>query len=71
MIDATLSEIRSIIQRRTELAVEDDQLHRRLLALLELDQSSRKSSRKMLSNTHRRMLFAEQKRCAYERGKAQ
>lgn len=71
MIDATLSEIRSIIQRRTELAVEDDQLHRRLLALLELDQSSRKSSRKMLSNTYRRMLFAEQKRCAYERGKAQ
>lgn len=70
-MDATIAEIRSIIQRRTELAVEDEQLYHRLLALLELDQSSRKSSRKMLSNTHRKMLFAEQKRYAYERGKAQ
>ena len=71
MIDTTISEIRSIVQRRRYLALEDERLHQRFLELLELNQGSRKSSRKMLSPESGKALFVSVKRKYHERSKAQ
>lgn len=70
-MDTTISEIRSIVQRRRDLALEDERLHQRFLELLELNLGTRKSSRDTLSRATGKALFADEKRKAHERGKAQ
>lgn len=70
-MDTTVSELRAIIQRRRELALEDDRLNQRFLELLELNQWTRKSSRDTLSPKSREALFAGVKRKSHERSKAQ
>ena len=69
-MDTTVAEIRSIVQRRRDLAIEDERLHQRFLELLELSKGARKSSRDTLSPKAGKALFASEKRKAYERSKA-
>ena len=58
-METTISEIRSIVQRRRELEIEDQRLYQRFLELLELNQGTRKPSRDRLSqNQGRRFLLA-------------
>ena len=66
----TISEIRSIVQRRRELEIEDQRLYQRFLELLELNQGTRKSSRDRLSPESGKALFAGLKRGSHERSKA-
>ena len=70
-MDATIAEIRSIVQRRRALALEDERLHQRFLELLELNQGPRKSSRDTLSPESGKAFFADVKRKSHERSKAQ
>ena len=69
-MDTTVAEIRSIVQRRRALALEDERLHERFLELLELSQGTRKPSRNTLSPESRKALFASVKRGSHERSKA-
>ena len=69
-MDTTVSEIRSIVLRRRELALEDERLFQRFLELLELHQGARKSSRDTLSPKAGKALFAGLKRGSHERSKA-
>ena len=39
-METTISEIRSIVQRRRELEIEDQRLYQRFLELLELNQGT-------------------------------
>ena len=48
-METTISEIRSIVQRRRELEIEDQRLYQRFLELLELNQGTRNPSRDRLS----------------------
>nr|DAT64596.1 MAG TPA: hypothetical protein [Caudoviricetes sp.] len=57
-METTISEIRSIVQRRRELEIEDQRLYQRFLELLELNQGTRKSSRDTLSPESGKALFA-------------
>ena len=66
----TISEIRSIVQLRRELEIEDQRLYQRFLELLELNQGTRKSSRDTLSPESGKTLFAGLKRGSHERSKA-
>ena len=68
-METTISEIRSIVQRRRELEIEDQRLYR-FLELLELNQGTRKSSRDRLSPESGKALFAGLKRGSHERSKA-
>lgn len=69
-METTISEIRSIVQRRRELEIEDQRLYQRFLELLELNQGARKSSRDTLSPEAGKAQFADVKRKAHERSKA-
>ena len=69
-METTISEIRSIVQRRRELEIEDQRLYQRFLELLELNQGARKSSRDTLSPKAGKALFAGLKRGFHERSKA-
>ena len=69
-METTISEIRSIVQRRRELEIEDQRLYQRFLELLELNQGTRKSSRHRLSPESGKALFAGLKRGFHERSKA-
>ena len=69
-METTISEIRSIVQRRRELEIEDQRLKQRFLELLELNQGARKSSRDTLSPESGKALFAGLKRGSRERSKA-
>lgn len=69
-METTISEIRSIVQRRRELEIEDQRLYQRFLELLELNQGTRKSSRDTLSPESGKALFAGLKRGFHERSKA-
>jgi hypothetical protein len=69
-METTISEIRSIVQRRRELEIEDQRLYQRFLELLELSQGTRKSSRDTLSPEVGKALFADVKRKSHERSKA-
>ena len=69
-METTISEIRSIVQRRRELEIEDQRLYQRFLELLELNQGTRKSSRDRLSPESGKELFAGLKRGFHERSKA-
>ena len=69
-METTISEIRSIVQRRRELEIEDQRLYQRFLELLELNQGTRKSSRDRLSPESGKALFAVLKRGFHERSKA-
>lgn len=69
-METTISEIRSIVQRRRELEIEDQRLYQRFLELLELNQGTRKSSRDRLSPESGKALFAGLKRGSHERSKA-
>jgi len=62
-METTISEIRSIVQRRRELEIEDQRLNQRFLELLELNQGARKSSRDTLSPKAGKAFFADVKRC--------
>ena len=68
-METTISEIRSIVQRRRELEIEDQRLYQRFLELLELNQGTRKSSRDTLSPEIGKAQFASLKREAHERSK--
>ena len=57
-METTISEIRSIVQRRRELEIEDQRLYQRFLELLELNQGTRNSSRDRLSPESGKALFA-------------
>ena len=67
-METTISEIRSIVQRRRELEIEDQRLYQRFLELL--NQGTRKSSRDRLSPESGKALFAGLKRGSHERSKA-
>lgn len=69
-METTISEIRAIVQRRRDIAIEDERLHQRFLELLELNQGARKSSRDTLSPESGKALFAGLKRGSHERSKA-
>ena len=69
-METTISEIRSIVQRRRELELQDHRLYLRFLVLLELIQGTRKSSRDRLSPESGKALFAGLKRGFHERSKA-
>ena len=69
-METTISEIRSIVQRRRELEIEDQRLYQRFLELLELNQGTRKSSRDRLSPESGKALFAGLTRGFHERSKA-
>lgn len=69
-MDTTIAEIRSIVQRRRDLAIEDERLHQRFLELLELSKGARKSSRDTLSPESGKTQFACLKRKSHERSKA-
>ena len=69
-METTISEIRSIVQRRRELEIEDQRLYQRFLELLELNQGTRKSSRDTLSPESGKALFAGLKSGSHERSKA-
>ena len=69
-METTISEIRSIVQRRRELEIEDQRLYQRFLELLELNQGTRKSSRDRLSPESGKAFFADVKRKSHERSKA-
>lgn len=69
-METTISEIRAIVQRRRDIAIEDERLHQRFLELLELNQGARKSSRDTLSPEVGKALFADVKRKSHERSKA-
>ncbi|WP_278594226.1 hypothetical protein [Bilophila wadsworthia] len=69
-METTISEIRSIVQRRRELEIEDQRLYQRFLELLELNQGARKSSRDTLSPKAGKAFFADVKRKSHERSKA-
>ena len=69
-METTISEIRSIVQRRRELEIEDQRLYQRFLELLELNQGTRKSSRDTLSPESGKALFAGLKRGSHARSKA-
>lgn len=69
-METTISEIRSIVQRRRELEIEDQRLYQRFLELLELNQGTRKSSRDTLSPESGKTQFACLKRKSHERSKA-
>lgn len=71
IVDPAITELRSIELREMELDAEKEQLRRRRLEILELDQGARKSGRKMLTRENRKALFTEAKRIPYEHGKAQ
>ncbi|WP_337430876.1 hypothetical protein [Bilophila sp.] len=68
-MDTAVSEIRSIVLRRRELALEDERLNQRFLELLELSQGTRKSFRDALSPQAGKTQFAGLKREAHERSK--
>ena len=69
-METTISEIRAIVQRRRDIAIEDERLHQRFLELLELNQGARKSSRDTLSPKAGKAFFADVKRKSHERRKA-
>ena len=69
-METTISEIRSIVQRRRELEIEDQRLNQRFLELLELNQGARNSSRATLSPKAGKAFFADVKRKSHERSKA-
>ena len=69
-METTISEIRSIVQRRRELEIEDQRLYQRFLELLELNQGTRKSSCDRLSPESGKAFFADVKRKSHERSKA-
>ena len=69
-METTISEIRSIVQRRRELEIEDQRLYQRFLELLELNQGTRKPSRDRLSPESGKALFAGLMRGSHERSKA-
>ena len=69
-METTISEIRSIVQRRRELEIEDQRLYQRFLELLELNQGTRKPFRDALSPQAGKALFADVKRKSHERSKA-
>lgn len=69
-METTISEIRSIVQRRRELEIEDQRLYQRFLELLELNQGTRKPSRDRLSPESGKALLAGLKRGSHERSKA-
>lgn len=69
-METTISEIRSIVQRRRELEIEDQRLYQRFLELLELNQGTRKPSRDRLSPKAGKAFFADVKRKSHERSKA-
>ena len=57
-METTISEIRSIVQRRRELEIEDQRLNQRFLELLELSQGTRKPFRDALSPQAGKTQFA-------------
>lgn len=66
-----VAELRSIVMREIELEKEKAELHRRKLAILELDRGPRKTGRAVLSPQNRKALFASLKVQSYEHGKTQ
>ena len=70
-MDTAINELRAITLRELELDREKEELRKRKLAILELDQGTRKTGRHMLSPENRKAFFAAQKRKAYERSKTQ
>ena len=70
-MDPVIAELRSIELRELELDAEKAELRRRKLAILELDQGTRKNPRAVLSPQNRKALFASLKVKSYEHSKAQ
>lgn len=70
-MDTAINELRAITLRELELDREKEELRQRKLAILELDQGTRKSGRKMLPPENRKALFAGIRRNTYECSKAQ
>jgi len=71
-MDTAINELRAITLRELELDREKEELRKRKLAILELDQGTRKTGRHMLSPENRKAFFAAQRRKkAYERSKTQ
>ena len=68
--DPAVNELRLIELREMELEAEKDQLRRRKLHLLGLDQGSRKSGRNMLSPKQGKAHFDKLKGESHERVKA-
>ena len=69
-METTISEIRAIVQRRRDIAIEDERLHQRFHERLELNDGARKSSRDTLSPKAGKAFFADVKRKSHERSKA-
>lgn len=71
-MEPLLAELRAIELREMQIEEEKEQLRRRKLELLELDQGARKSKRSMISRQNGKALFAGLKRSTtYEHSKAQ
>ena len=70
-MDTAISELRAITLREMELDKEREELRKRKLKILALDQGARKAGRTLLTPENRKASFAAQKRKAYERSKTQ
>lgn len=70
-MDTAINELRAITLREMELDKEKEDLRKRKLKILELDQGARKVERNLLTPENRKAQFAAQKRKAYERSKTQ
>ena len=71
-MEPLLAELRAIELREMQIEEEKAQLRRRKLALLDIDQGTRKSTRSMISRQNGKALFAGLKRSTtYEHSKAQ
>ena len=57
-MDTVISELRALALREMELDREREQLRKRRLEILELDQGARKAGRNMLTPENRKALFA-------------
>lgn len=68
-MDTAISEIRALELREIELEAEKEWIRMRRREILELNQGTRKSSRKMLSPEARKTLFAGLKESSHERSK--
>lgn len=70
-MDTAISELRALALREMELDREREQLRKRRLEILELDQGARKAGRNMLTPENRKALFAGIRGKTYEYSKAQ
>ena len=64
-MDTAINELRAITLREMELDKEKEDLRKRKLKILELDQGARKVERNLLTPENRKAQFAAQKRKAY------